>query len=354
MPQPIFVSGRVLLEDGTPPTDSVVIERVCNGQPHSEGYADSKGYFGMELGRQNNGVIRDASENPGTDPFDSPAMKGASPNLASASNTTLGNMAIGSDNRLLGCELRARLVGYRSQSVNLSNRRPLDSPDVGVILLHRLVPNEGGTVSSISLGAPKDAKKAYEKGLEQIKKKKPEDALKSFEKAVETYPKYATAWYELGRLQNAQGDKTTARTSFETAIKSDPKYVAPYLEVASFAVQAANWQEVADLTATATKLNPFDYPQAFFYNAVANYNLKNLEQAEKSARQAEVLDTRHAIPKNSHLLGMILAQRHDYNGAAEKLRNYLKFAPSATDAANVRSTIDQIEKISAEAAPAKQ
>src|SRR5262245_51967078 len=44
MPQPIFVSGRVLLEDGTPPTDSVVIERVCNGQPHSEGYTDTKGY----------------------------------------------------------------------------------------------------------------------------------------------------------------------------------------------------------------------------------------------------------------------------------------------------------------------
>jgi superkiller protein 3 len=178
--------------------------------------------------------------------------------------------------------------------------------------------------------------------------------VKSFQKAVELYPRYATAWFELGRLQNAQGDKERARASFETASKEDPKYVPPYLELAAFAVQAADWQGVADLTATATKLNPFDYPQAFFYNAVANYNLKNLEQAEKSARQAELLDTRHAIPKNYHLLGMILAQRHDYPAAAERLRNYLKFAPSANDAANVRSTIDQIEKISAEAVPEKQ
>src|SRR5947208_1177177 len=47
MPQPIFISGRVMLEDGTPPPDSVVMERVCNGQAHSEGYTDSKGYFGF-------------------------------------------------------------------------------------------------------------------------------------------------------------------------------------------------------------------------------------------------------------------------------------------------------------------
>src|SRR5581483_11679237 len=34
--QPIFISGRVLLEDGNPPSESVVIERVCSGSPHSE------------------------------------------------------------------------------------------------------------------------------------------------------------------------------------------------------------------------------------------------------------------------------------------------------------------------------
>src|SRR6185436_14030890 len=107
-------------------------------------------------------------------------------------------LSVGSDSRLLGCELRARLVGYRSQMVSLSNRRALDNPDIGIILLHKLTPNEGGTISATSLAAPKDAKKAFEKGIDFLKKKKPEDALKSFEKAVELYPKYATAWYELG------------------------------------------------------------------------------------------------------------------------------------------------------------
>src|SRR5690349_9392387 len=40
--QPIFITGRVMTEDGEAPTEPVVIERVCNGSPHSEGYTDSK------------------------------------------------------------------------------------------------------------------------------------------------------------------------------------------------------------------------------------------------------------------------------------------------------------------------
>src|SRR4051794_23498874 len=57
IPQPIFVSGRVTLEDGTPPPDPVVIESVCNGSAHNEGYTDAKGYFSIELGARN-GVIQ--------------------------------------------------------------------------------------------------------------------------------------------------------------------------------------------------------------------------------------------------------------------------------------------------------
>src|ERR1035438_7229805 len=61
VPQPIFLNGRVMLEDGTPPPGLVTIETVCNRSAHSEGYTDSRGYFAIELGARN-GVIQDASE----------------------------------------------------------------------------------------------------------------------------------------------------------------------------------------------------------------------------------------------------------------------------------------------------
>lgn len=344
--QPMYVTGRVMMEDGTPPPESVVIELVCNGSPHAAGYADNKGYFGMDLGQPNR-MIPDASE------YGSFDRLGSGMSQQSQQTPSMGGMGM-SDRRFSNCDLRARLAGYRSQSVSLVNRRSMDDPNVGTILLHRLGAAEGDTISAVSLAAPKDAKKAYENGMTAAKKKKLDEAAKNWEKAVELYPKYATAWYELGRLQASQNKAEDARKSFDAAIQADPKFMNPYLQLAGLALQAQKWQELADITERTVKLDPFDYPQAFLYNSVANYNLRNIDAAEKSARDAEKLDTRHQFPKVSHVLGLILAQRKDYTGAAERLRTYLQEAPNASDAATVRSQLTEIEKITGSSAAAKQ
>jgi tetratricopeptide (TPR) repeat protein len=347
--QPIFLSGRVMMEDGAPPTESVVIERVCSGQPHAEGYTDSKGYFTIQLGARNGAVMQDASEdnnglfgNSGSNPLGGGLAAGTS---ASGTSAPRG---LSQEQRLLDCELRARLAGFRSQSISLANHRPMDPPDVGTILLHRLGGNEGTTVSMASLAAPKDARKSYERGMDALKKHKPADARKDFEKAVELYPKYALALCELGKMQSADGNMVDARKLFDAAVAADPKYVVSYLEIALLDLRAQSWKELAEVTEKAVKLDPFDYPQAHYYNAVANYYLKEFDTAEKSARQVEKLDTRHVFTKNSHLLGVILAQRQDYTGAVVQFKNYLKLDPAASDADTVRSQLSQLEKMIAE------
>jgi len=334
-----------MLEDGSAPTESAVIERVCSGVAHSEGYTDSKGYFSIQLGAQNNGVMHDASEDMSGFSSNSPGGMGGFGNGGFGGTNSSRSI----ENRYIDCELRARLVGFRSQSVSLANRRPMDPPDVGTILLHRLSPTEGTTISAASLAAPKDAKKAYEKGMDALKKKKTPDAIKNFEKAVEIYPKYAVAWFELGRYQAAQGDVAMARGYFEQAVKADPKFVSPYMEMALLEWKGEKWQQVAELTQTVVKLDSFDYPQAYFLNALSNYYLKDMDAAEKSAREAVRLDTRKQFLTTIRLLGVILAQKQDYAGATEQLKSYLQLAPQATDAATVRNQLAQLEKLSAEA-----
>ncbi|HMC60965.1 MAG TPA: tetratricopeptide repeat protein, partial [Candidatus Solibacter sp.] len=212
---------------------------------------------------------------------------------------------------------------------------------------------EGNTVSAVSLAAPKDARKAYERGMEALKKQKTEEARKDFAKAAELYPKYAAAWNELGKLQ-APADAEAARKSFGAAVEADPKFTGPYMQLAVLALHEKNWQDVAELTDRVVKLDPFDYPHAFFYNAVANYNLKRMEAAEQSAVQAEKLDTRHALPQVNQLLGILAAMRKDFTGAAAQFRNYLKIAPDGPEAATVRSQLVEVEKIVAGVAEMKQ
>ena len=116
-----------------------------------------------------------------------------------------------------------------------------------------------------------------------------------------------------------------ARGYFEQAVKADPEFVSPYMELAVIDWKAEKWQQVADLTETVVKLDSFDYPQAYFLNALSNYYLKDMDAAEKSAREAVRLDTRKQYLTSIRLLGVILAQKQDYAGAAHSSRRIWKW-----------------------------
>lgn len=344
-PQPIFLSGKVMMADGTPPPEPVTIERVCSsGSPRPEGYTDSKGRFSFALG-QNQGMFNDASVSSSErDPFSSNSggFGGANRGMGG------GGMGGGSsrqmlERELMGCELHAKLAGYRAQPVQLAGRRSLDNPDVGTIILHRLANVEGLTTSMTTMTAPKDAKKAYDKGRELMKKNKLADAQKELDKAVTLHPKFAAAWYELGRLRAAGNQGPEAREAFLKSIEADAKYVHPYLPLANMAVGQQKWEEAADFSGKLIKLNPVDYPVAFLLNGIANYNLKKYEEAEKSATEAVKLDPQHRLPKAHHLLGALLAEKGEFAPAAAQLRDYLKFAPTAGDAEGVKKMLGDIE-----------
>ena len=342
--RPIFLSGRVMVEDGTPPPRPAAIERVCGTNRRTEGHTDSKGYFSIELGNP----VLEPQQDASTDGFGT--FGGA-----------LGNPAVSAPRRgglleeqLMNCELRVDLPGYQSQSFSLAMRRPMDDPNIGTILLHRIGESGGTTVSATTLAAPKKAKKAFDKGMELARKNKLEEAHTSLQKAVELYPRYAVAWYELGRVQAAEHDPGGARKSFDESIKADAQYVPPYIQISMLVASARRWQELADVTDKALKLDSFNYPQEFLLNAVAHYNLHDVEAAEQSARRAKKLDTRHQFPQLSRLLGVILAGRREYAAAANEFRDYLQYAPAVKDADAVRSQLADIEKLAAAAGEPQQ
>ena len=352
--RPMFISGKVVMDDGTPPPMTVSIVRFCNGINRTMGYTDSQGNFSFDMNHADN-AFQDASTpglgNAGGDPTSTRAS--LDDPLSTMRGNGTGSMPGSNATALLGCELRAQLTGYRSSAVQLAQRRSMDDPNIGVIFLHRMTEGEGSTVSMTSMRAPKDAKKAFEKGLDALKKKKTEEANKDFRKAVEAYPHYADAWYRLGVLQLDEKNPAGAREAFAQAISADPKLVTPYVQLAILDARDGKWKETAESTGKAIRLDPVDFPVAFYFDALANYNLQNYEAAERSARQLQRLDTEHRYPLADRILASVLAGKKDYPGAAQQMRNYLKFAGSAKDADEVRGQLQQLEKlITAQSEPA--
>lgn len=328
MPRPILLSGKVAMSDGMPPPERVRIERVCDGVPRIETHTDSKGNFSFRLG-QNLELLPEAGET-------------AAPQLAGSSGNDGSTVR---QSELSDCDIRAWLPGFRSDSISLAARRSMDNPDLGTIVLHRLGNAEGLTVSATSMLAPKSARKAYRKGLEDARKNKLDAAEKQFEKASGIYPKFAAAWFELGKIDERRNRVEEARQAYARALAADSKYVNPYERLYLLAFKESKWHDVEDLTGRVIHLNPYEFPAAYYFNAVANLHLDKLDAAEKSGREAVRADTAHRNPRTVYLLGLILGRKRNFRESAQCFRAYLSAAPNAPDAAAVRTRLAQAEQL---------
>src|SRR5262249_4853337 len=174
----MFLTGQVATDDGTPVPHDVTIERVCNGSVRQQVHVSPRGDFSMKLGSMADSFL-DASGDMHSDR--------ASP-YGGADRAPMGISRTG----LVGCERRAPVGGFRSSVIHLAEFPPSfgGNINVGSILVQRGVKIEDTTVSATTYAAPKDARKAYEKGLEAERNGKLADARKYFEKAVEIYPKH--------------------------------------------------------------------------------------------------------------------------------------------------------------------
>jgi tetratricopeptide (TPR) repeat protein len=324
-PTSIFITGDVMLSDGTPAPPNAQVRVVCGMRALKSEYADPRGNFSIIIGGQSSGLDSDSVFGQG-----------------STSNVS----------NLFGCEVRASLAGYISNSIPLDRHSSLDNPDVGTIYLHRIGEGvadgegEGYVVSITTKLAPKDARREFEKGLASVKAKKLSEAEQEFLKAVMIYPKYALAWYELGRVYDQEKKFDDALHAQQQAIQIEPKFVSPYSELSVLVFRQQKWPDVLHYSSEHIKLSAYSSPAVYFYNAAANYNLHQIDAAEKSARTAARLDPKHRVPQVNHLLGLILEQKKDFKGALENLNLYLQLSPAATDAAEVRERVANLEKAS--------
>jgi len=335
--RPIFLSGQVILSDGTLTDSQVKIERVCNGNVRVEGYADRKGHFSIELGRTFE--VQDASTGSNLDPFSSTSSQ----DPFRAARAGLSGSGI-SERELWNCEIRAALSGYRSDTISLASRHYMDSPDIGTIVLRPFAKVDGLTLSATSALAPKDAKKAYEKALDALKKNNPDAAQDNLEKATTIYPKYAAAWLELGKILEQRDHPAEARRAYDQALTADERFLPPYERMSIMAFKESKWQEVADTTDKLLRLDPFTYPDAYYMNSIANLQLKHFDVAEKSAREAIRLDPAKKNMRSYYILGLAQASQSNFAESLASIKTFMGAAPEGTDLELVRKQMAQIEQ----------
>lgn len=348
-----FLRGRIATNDGTSPPNDALVERVCNNTVRQQVYVTPGGDFTMEMGSRYDSFL-DASSG-------SVSQQGV------VRKDSTGGIPL---HVLRNCELRASAGGFRSNSLSLVDLTPSSgSVDVGAIVVERTAKIKGLTLSATPYKAPSNARKAYENGLKAERNGKLADARKYFEQALEIYPGYASAWFQLGTIFEKENQKDSARAAYTRATTIDTKFLPPYLALAAMACEGGKWAEVLQFTGHIIDLDLLNHGDvagyildldelnpaaAYFYDALANYNLNRFEEAEKSALKAEHVDLRPDLPQLHLLLGEIFARKKNYADAISESRTYLELAPHAKDRDQVREQLAEWENLNRSASTRKR
>jgi tetratricopeptide (TPR) repeat protein len=331
-----------MFDDGSSPAASISIERVCGSSLHVETHTDLKGRFSFQLGAEVASNIADADSSNNSLGTAHSATDGLSEPEAGLGGVGAPGVA--------QCQLRAAYPGYVSELVNLSTHNSLDDHSVGTIILHHLANVRGTTISLTTALAPKSARKHFQKGYQLSQRGKLVEAGQKFKAATEDYPKFAVAWFALGQVQHHLNKSADAANSYLAAISADSRYVSPYDQLALLSAERGNWQDALKYSRESITLNPVEFPSSFWYNALANYNLKNDSEAEKSAQSLVKLDIRHHFPQAETMLAEFAENRGDLATAATHLRAFLSAAPAAPNAADVKQQLARLEAVTDEQA----
>lgn len=188
------------------------------------------------------------------------------------------------------------------------------------------------TVSVRSLQIPQKAQKEYDEACSAMKNQQLPSAEKHLRTATKIYPQYVAGWVMLGQILETRQKTAEARNDCSRASTADPKYLPAYLCLAEIAGRQQQWLEVLNLTGRALELDAASDPYAYFFSAIAYFNLNHLAEAEKSALQSEAIEGNHHEPMLQYLLAQIYKAKHDSAEEVAHLRKYKDLVPDAQDA----------------------
>lgn len=290
--------GQVMMADGSVPAEMVQFYADCGAVHKLIAVADSKGRFGF---------------NPDV--------------VSGMSNAN-------------GCVLRASLEGYRSQNKPLADVN--SSSKLGKITLQPIASDTNGLTTGTDAQASKNAKKAYDKGLDAAAKQDWSGAMASFQKAISAYADYSSAWLSLGVLQQSGGDVGAAEKSFTESAHADGKFALPLIRLAALNAARGDWQQAVDYSQKAIDLNPAAFPHAYELNAMGNMNLQKMDAAEKSATEGLKVDAEHQYPELEYALGIVLKHKHEAEGAKKHLQAYIDESPNGPNVATAKSELAEL------------
>jgi tetratricopeptide (TPR) repeat protein len=315
----LILNGKVIMENGSAPGRAVSIERVCAGdKPEHIADTNAKGEYMWR-----------ATANRATTDFNH------------LTNGSLGATVFANTPREI-CTIRATMPGYESTQLEVQDVTALDNPVLPTLTLMPRGSQIDLETSQVSV--PRNAASAWNRADKEIRRKNWPGAEEQLRAVVAAAPKFARGWEMLGNVFQFDKKPKEARDAYQNAVTNDPRRLPVYLLLARAEIDAHDWDATRQTAAALVKADlKKEYPEAYVYQAIAAYNLNDLNNAAASAEEAIRVDKKHNVPRAEYVYGLILQARQDNSGAREHLSRFLELDPHALEAESARSFLSGID-----------
>ena len=197
-----------------------------------------------------------------------------------------------------------------------------------------------GTVDASGGGAPEAARELYKNAVESAQSGDRKKAIDQLKQALAIYPKFMTALNELGVQYIALKQYKEAAEALRAAIKIGPEAFHPRLNYGILLLQLKDYKAAAAELQIAVQKDSSS-AVAHFQFGRALVNLGNYEAAEKSLKQSISIGGDDVTEAHRYLAAVYIEKQNSL-AAADELELYLRLAPKAKDAEQLRTMVKDL------------
>ena len=191
---------------------------------------------------------------------------------------------------------------------------------------------------------PKNAKKAYEKGVKLAREAKPQEAIIALQEALKAFPDYLYALNKLGEQYLQVNQTPEAQAMFEKAVAANNKFALPHINIGILLVNQKRYAEAIEALEAGNRLDD-SFPMGHLHLGVAlmNRDPADYDRAEREMLRALEMGGKTLAQGRLYLFNLYSRQKNNQK-AAQQLEMFLKEAPNAPQAEAVRQRLEALKK----------
>jgi tetratricopeptide (TPR) repeat protein len=208
--------------------------------------------------------------------------------------------------------------------------------------------NRGVTPANVVVfvqDVPPNAKKLYDKAIDDLDNKRNTEALAELRQAIEIFPKYFAALDRLGteyiNLASPEAFQA-AEVLLRVAVEVQPRAYETWYGLAYSRYSLKNFADALTAVQKAIELNA-NSAKSMFLSGVLMKKTKKFAEAEKQLLKAKELSKDTIARVHWELATLYGNEMNRYSDAAKELRLFLKAQPGSKDAENIKKLIADFE-----------